>query len=103
MKITDVKATTLRGFKQWNYVLIETDEGMTGLGEAHPGSGIVDIAKGFKKTLIGEMNPVRPVHEYQESGWLGADLCSIEELQSSSIDFRRRMLFNCFSQSLIYR
>jgi L-alanine-DL-glutamate epimerase-like enolase superfamily enzyme len=54
MKITDVKATTLRGFKQWNYVLIETDEGRTGLGEAHPGSGIVDIAKALKRTLVGK-------------------------------------------------
>lgn len=53
MKITDVKAITLKGFKQWNYVRIETDEGLTGLGEAHPGSGIVDIVKQFKGTLIG--------------------------------------------------
>ena len=43
MKITDVKATTLKGYKQWNYVQIETDEGLTGLGEAHPGAGVVDI------------------------------------------------------------
>ncbi|MFQ6040111.1 MAG: mandelate racemase/muconate lactonizing enzyme family protein [Candidatus Poribacteria bacterium] len=54
MKITDVKATTLKGYKQWNYVRIETDEGLTGLGEAHPGSGIVDIVKQFKGTLVGK-------------------------------------------------
>lgn len=53
MKIIDVKGTTLRGFKPWNYVLIETDEGLTGLGEAHPGSGIVDMVKVFKGTLVG--------------------------------------------------
>ena len=54
MKITDVKATTLKGFKQWNYVRIETDEGLSGLGEAHPGSGIADIVKQFKGTLVGK-------------------------------------------------
>lgn len=54
MKITDVKATTLKGYKQWNYVRIETDEGLTGLGEAHPGSGVVDIVKQFKGTLVGK-------------------------------------------------
>lgn len=54
MKITDVKATTIKGFKQWNYVLIETDEGLTGLGEAHPGAGVADIVKQFKGTLVGK-------------------------------------------------
>ena len=55
MKITDVKATTLKGYKQWNYVQIETDEGLTGLGEAHPGEGIVDvILKQFKPMLVGK-------------------------------------------------
>ncbi len=54
MKITDVKATTLKGYKQWNYVQIETDEGLTGLGEAHPGSGIADIVKQFRGTLVGK-------------------------------------------------
>ena len=53
MKITDVKALTLNGYKQWNYVRIETDEGLTGLGEAHPGAGIADIILQFRDTLIG--------------------------------------------------
>ena len=54
MKITDVKATTIKGFKQWNYVLIETDEGLTGLGEAHPGAGVADIVKQFRDVLVGK-------------------------------------------------
>ncbi len=54
MRITDVKATTLKGFKQWNYVRIETDEGLTGLGEAHPGQGVVDVVlKEFRSMLVG--------------------------------------------------
>ncbi len=54
MKITDVKATTLKGYKQWNYVRVETDEGLTGLGEAHPGSGVTEIVKQFKGLLVGK-------------------------------------------------
>ena len=53
MKITDVKALTLKGYKQWNYVRIETDEGLTGLGEAHPGAGIAEIILQFRNTLVG--------------------------------------------------
>ena len=55
MRITDVKATTLKGYKQWNYILIETDEGVTGLGEAHPGEGVIDVAlKQLKPLLLGK-------------------------------------------------
>jgi len=53
MKITDVKAMTLKGYKQWNYVQIETDSGLTGIGEAHPGAGVAEIILQFKKTLVG--------------------------------------------------
>ena len=53
MKITDVKAMTLKGYKQWNYVQIETDAGLTGIGEAHPGAGIAEIILQFKNGLVG--------------------------------------------------
>ena len=53
MKITDVKAMTLKGYKQWNYVQIETDDGLTGIGEAHPGAGIAEIILQFKRILVG--------------------------------------------------
>ncbi|MBV7336972.1 mandelate racemase/muconate lactonizing enzyme family protein [Chloroflexi bacterium TSY] len=55
MKITNVKATTLQGYKDWNYVRIETDEGIMGWGEAHPGEGITDvIVKRLKPLLLGK-------------------------------------------------
>ncbi|MCZ6679127.1 MAG: mandelate racemase/muconate lactonizing enzyme family protein [Candidatus Poribacteria bacterium] len=55
MKIIDVKATTLKGYKQWNYIQIETDEGITGLGEAHPGEGVIEVAlKQLKPLLLGK-------------------------------------------------
>ncbi|MAT77539.1 hypothetical protein CMK14_20655 [Candidatus Poribacteria bacterium] len=55
VKITNVKATTLKGYKDWNFVRIETDEGIMGLGEAHPGEGITDvIVKRLKPLLVGK-------------------------------------------------
>ena len=41
MIITDVETTTLKSYKDWNYVRIQTDTGVTGIGEAHvkPGQG----------------------------------------------------------------
>ncbi len=55
MKITDVKTTTLKGFKDWNYVKIDTDEGVTGIGEAHPGEGINDaVVKRLKPMILGK-------------------------------------------------
>ena len=55
MKITNVKATTLKGYKDWNFVRIETGEGIMGLGEAHPGEGITDvIVKRLKPLLVGK-------------------------------------------------
>ncbi len=64
MKITDVKATTLKGYKQWNYVQIETDEGLTGLGEAHPGDGVVDIVLNQLKPMLVGKDPrnVEPLY-----------------------------------------
>ena len=64
MKITDVRATTVRGYKQWNYIRIETDEGITGLGEAHPGEGVIDVALDQLKPLLLGKDPrdVEPLY-----------------------------------------
>ena len=73
MKITDVKTTTLEGYKVWNYVRIETDGGIAGLGEAHPGEGVVDvIAKRLKPLILGK-DPleVEPLYTHMISGTIG--------------------------------
>jgi len=55
MKIIDVKAMTLKGYKDWNYVKVETDEGIWGIGEAHPGEGISDaVVKRLKPLIVGQ-------------------------------------------------
>ena len=73
MKITDVKTTTLKGYKDWNFVRIETDEGIAGLGEAHPGEGINDaIAKRLKPLIMGK-DPldVEPLYTHMVSRTIG--------------------------------
>ena len=66
MKITDVKAMVLKGYKDWNYVKVETDEGITGIGEAHPGEGICDVVVKRLKPLIVGRNPldVEPLYTH---------------------------------------
>ena len=55
MKITDVKTTVIEGRKDWNYVRVDTDAGISGIGEAHPGDGLVDlIHKRLKPLVLGQ-------------------------------------------------
>jgi L-alanine-DL-glutamate epimerase-like enolase superfamily enzyme len=63
VKITDVKVMIVRGPTwDWNLVKIETDAGVSGIGEAYWGPGVKDIIlKRFREQLIGEdpMNVVK--------------------------------------------
>lgn len=69
MKITNVKATSLKGYKDWNFVRIETDKGIMGLGEAHPGEGITDvIVKRLKPLLVGK-DPLNVEPLYHHMSW----------------------------------
>src|SRR5919112_2111027 len=55
VKITDVKCMIVRGTWDWNLVRIETDAGVTGLGEAYWGYGVKDlIVNQLKPQIIGE-------------------------------------------------
>lgn len=45
MTITAVKTASIRGSKRWNYVRLETDAGVVGNGEAHPGAGICELVE----------------------------------------------------------
>ena len=66
MKIIDVKAMTLKGYKDWNYVKVETDEGISGIGEAHPGEGISDaVVKRLKPLIVGrDPRNVEPLYTH---------------------------------------
>lgn len=55
VKITDVKVMIVRGTWDWNLVKIETDAGISGIGEAYWGAGVKDvILKIMKPLLLGE-------------------------------------------------
>ncbi|MDE0229569.1 MAG: mandelate racemase/muconate lactonizing enzyme family protein, partial [Spirochaetaceae bacterium] len=64
MTITSLKTVSVAGSKTWNYVRLETDAGVTGTGEAHPGAGICDlIERRLAPMLIGaDARNVEPLH-----------------------------------------
>jgi L-alanine-DL-glutamate epimerase-like enolase superfamily enzyme len=55
VKITDVKCMIVRGTWDWNLIKIETDAGVSGIGEAYWGPGVKDmILRQFKPLIVGE-------------------------------------------------
>ena len=56
MKITGVRTAVIEGNFPWVLVKIETDAGITGLGEAYWGAGVAELVHRAKPLLIGE-NP----------------------------------------------
>lgn len=59
MKITEVKTWLVEGLKyNWVLIKIETDEGLTGIGEATK-SPIVELACSFVGTLLKGKDPTR--------------------------------------------
>ena len=56
MKITSVRTAVIDGNFPWVLVRIETDEGMTGLGEAYWGVGVAELVHRAAPLIVGE-NP----------------------------------------------
>lgn len=54
MKITDVRAASIRANFEWVLVRVMTDDGIVGLGEAYWGAGVEDIVRRLKGLLVGE-------------------------------------------------
>ena len=54
-KITDVKCMIVRGTWDWNLIRVDTDAGVSGLGEAYWGPGVKDlILRQLKPLILGE-------------------------------------------------
>ena len=56
MRITNVSTAVIEGNFPWVLVKIETDAGITGLGEAYWGAGVAELVHRAKPLIIGE-NP----------------------------------------------
>lgn len=66
IKITDVKCMIVRGTWDWNLIKIETDAGISGIGEAYWGVGVKDIVlRLLKEHVIGE-DPLNVDKLYQK-------------------------------------
>ncbi|MFB6309680.1 MAG: mandelate racemase/muconate lactonizing enzyme family protein [Salinirussus sp.] len=59
VSITDVRTCVVEGNFEWNLIEVETDAGVTGIGEAYRGGGIPEIAEYTKRFILGE-NPLDP-------------------------------------------
>ena len=54
MKITNVSTAVINGNFPWVLVRVETDRGVTGLGEAYWGAGVAELVHRAKPLLIGQ-------------------------------------------------
>jgi len=65
MRITDVRTAVIAGNFDWVLVRIETDAGITGLGEAYWGAGVDEIVHRLRPGLIGQ-NPFNVALLYEK-------------------------------------
>ncbi|WP_436347113.1 mandelate racemase/muconate lactonizing enzyme family protein [Natronorubrum sp. FCH18a] len=57
VEITDIKTCVVEGNFEWNLIKVETDAGVTGIGESYRGGGVPELVEYTKRFLIGE-NPL---------------------------------------------
>jgi gluconate/galactonate dehydratase len=58
VKITGVKVMVVHGNVDWNLVKIETDSGVSGIGEAYWGRGVKDVILGYLRQLVTGEDPL---------------------------------------------
>lgn len=56
VKITDVRTAVIAGNFPWVLVRVDTDEGISGLGEAYWGAGVAELVHRARPVILGE-NP----------------------------------------------
>ena len=57
VQITGLDACVVEGNFEWNLIKVETDAGVTGIGEAYRGGGIPELVEYTNRFLVGE-NPL---------------------------------------------
>src|SRR5208282_6671026 len=58
VKITDVKAMFVQAHTETNLVKIETDAGISGIGEAYWGRGVKDVILGYLRQIAVGRDPL---------------------------------------------
>lgn len=59
IEITDIRTGVIEGNFEWNVVKVDTDAGVTGIGESYRGGEVTDLMEYTKRFLLGE-NPMDP-------------------------------------------
>ena len=59
VEITDIKTCVVEGNFEWNLITVETDAGVTGIGESYRGGGVPELVEYTTRFLVGE-NPLDP-------------------------------------------
>ncbi|WP_276274049.1 mandelate racemase/muconate lactonizing enzyme family protein [Haloarcula litorea] len=57
VQITDITTAVVEGNFEWNLIKVETDAGVTGIGESYRGGGVPELVEYTKRFLLGE-NPL---------------------------------------------
>jgi L-alanine-DL-glutamate epimerase-like enolase superfamily enzyme len=57
VRITGLDACVVEGNFEWNLIRVETDAGVTGVGEAYRGGGVPELVEYTNRFLVGE-NPL---------------------------------------------
>ncbi len=65
VKITDINTCVVKGNFEWNLITVETDAGVTGIGESYRGGGVPELVEYTKRFLIGE-NPLDVERLYRQ-------------------------------------
>jgi L-alanine-DL-glutamate epimerase-like enolase superfamily enzyme len=98
LKITRVSTAVVHGNFDWVLIQIETDAGITGLGEAHWGAGVRDAVHFLRPYLIGE--DARDVdriwrklyHVTSGAPWSGSVLCAANGIEMALLDAMGKLL-----------
>jgi L-alanine-DL-glutamate epimerase-like enolase superfamily enzyme len=61
VKITDLKAMFVQAHTQTTFIKIETDAGITGIGEAYWGYGVKDVILGYMRDIVIGQDPLNVV------------------------------------------
>ncbi len=98
MKITNVSTAVIAGNFPWVLVRVDTDGGVSGLGEAYWGAGVAELVHKAKPLLIGE-DPTNIVRLYDimvrclsgEGSQAGATVTAISGIEIALWDLLGRM------------